>query len=179
MPRGGRIAAGLGLVSIGAALLGVGIMQPAWAGDAVTAYPLRNVVVGGGVGIVGGGMLLVMLSFTGRKAEVAVLPAEVAFARPTTPRYMAPPQARAAAKRDAQKVALPISRLSSPEEIALNRITAEIRELTRTINKAGVLLATGQISSQGYAQYVDELKAQRGLLEKDRVQLEMRNHKLM
>ena len=190
--RGGRIVAGLLLGSAGAALLWAGIAQPDWAGDLIRTYPTRNVAVGGGVGLVGGGILLILLSFTSRKESASVVPAEVAFSRQPTPRPMAIPEARPTASpspRASPSMPLAASSVAaalpsappvseSPEQIALKRITAEIRELTRAINKAGVMLATGQISSQGYAQYVEELKQQRGVLERDRVQLEMRNHKL-
>lgn len=58
---------------------------------------------------------------------------------------------------------------------ALFRLDEEIRDITRRINKAGVKLATGQLSDEGYAQYVEELKRQRGQLEAQRVRIELRS----
>lgn len=59
-----------------------------------------------------------------------------------------------------------------PRELA--DLDVKIREVTREINKAGVMLATGKLSREGYAQYVDDLKRQRGDLEAARMSLEMR-----
>lgn len=57
-----------------------------------------------------------------------------------------------------------------PERV---RLDERIRELTRRINRAGVLLATGQLSHEGYARYVEDLKRERGELEASRVQREL------
>lgn len=55
-------------------------------------------------------------------------------------------------------------------------IDSKIREVTREINKAGVMLATGKLSRDGYSQYVDDLKKQRGDLEAAKIDLEMKRH---
>lgn len=60
-----------------------------------------------------------------------------------------------------------------PQALALFRLDEEIRDLTRRINKAGVMLATGQLSEEGYAHYVEDLKKQRGSLEASRIRLQM------
>jgi hypothetical protein len=114
-----------------------------------------------------GGLLIALFAFQRREHEVDVVPAEVAFASrmaSTTPvlalatqaRHVTPPRAPPA-----------------PRDARIAPLDAEIRELTRKISKAGVMLATGQISKQGYVSFVDDLKKQRGELEARRVNMEM------
>ena len=132
----------------------------------VTRLPAATAFVGG-----------VMFAFVGivlaaiRRHEPqpeASIPAHVAFTSRTVqelepiPRVAREP---AVSKRPAS---------DDPHALAIVGIDAQVRELTKRINKASVMLATGKLSGDAYKKYVDELKLQRGALEADRVHLELR-----
>jgi hypothetical protein len=82
--------------------------------------------------------------------------------------------------RSAQAIEIPSTDASAKAPPPVSResdLDAQIRELTRKINRAGVMLATGKLSEKGYTKYVDDLKRQRGILEADRVHREWRQER--
>jgi len=100
----------------------------------------------------------------------------------------AAPVRRAAAPRTAQVVEAELfvdeepSAPSAPapapapltrKEAALASLDAEIKVITRKIGKARVMLATGQLSKEGYVHYVKGLELKRAELEKSRVRTEI------
>ena len=155
------MAFGLALACVGGAGAGLAILAPRLLPG--VSVPLA---AAGGFLLVAGGALLAVLSFRQAPEPVAVVPAEVAFVTRTARPILVP-----------DRVVLPAARRVAtrrPEEQeAMTRLDDEIRDLTRQINKAGVMLATGQISHQGYASYVGDLKKRRGDLEASRVRLEL------
>ena len=182
MARGSsHLAVGVVFALAGAGSLCAGLLHASWLPGSfltLTGASLASIV---GFVLLLGGLLMALFAFQRPEEVAAVVPAEVAFAsrmvattavlpvpvpaaraRPTRPAAAAPPMpAHVAAPAD-------------PRRAHVAGIDGQIRELTRRINKAGVMLATGQISQQGYASYVDDLKRQRGALEAKRVELEMR-----
>ena len=146
---------------------GVGLLLAGSMGASALPASVWNVDGGAFAGVVGGVLLagagLLLLFSVKRDPEPAPsVPAHVAFtSRPIHRPLEAPepvPHARPA-------------RVVAPELADLDR---KIREVTREINKAGVMLATGKLSREGYAQYVDDLKRQRGDLEAAKLGSELR-----
>lgn len=113
------------------------------------------------------GILMIAFAFRGTPEAAGILPATVAFSQ-----RMNVPQATADAPTSSGRghAAAPAT---DPRSRALLDLDEEVRELTRRINKAGVLLATGQLSDQGYVQYVDDLKRRRAEVEARRVRIEL------
>lgn len=160
------VALGLALTGIGGFALTLGLLRS----------PALGLLIPGAVGqalavLVGGillsiGILVTLLSIRPTPEPVTVVPAHVAFAS-RAPRVEPMPE----------KIHIPYrhaaSRRRPEEQAAMTRLDEQIRDLTRRINKAGVMLATGQISHHGYASYVDDLKKQKGALEANRVRMEL------
>lgn len=115
----------------------------------------------GGVLLAGAGLLLVF-SVKRDPEPAPSVPAHVAFASKPIHRPLEAPEP---APRAAPRTTL------APELADLDH---RIREVTREINKAGVMLATGKLSREGYVQYVEDLKRQRGDLEAAKLSREMR-----
>jgi hypothetical protein len=164
-PSPARISIGILLGAAGAALLVAGLMRAPFLGAAggPATGPVAADVVGGVLLFVG---LLVSLSQTRPRGPPVSVPAHVAFnsrapQRPIVPPLRAEPVAREATPAD-------------DHHRALAKLDEEIRAVTKRINKASVMLATGKLSNEGYKSYVEELKRQRGELEVSRVQLELR-----
>lgn len=61
-------------------------------------------------------------------------------------------------------------------DLEIHALDLQIRELSLKINKATVMLGTGQLSQEGYRRYTDEVKSEKADLEAKRVRLEMRQH---
>jgi hypothetical protein len=163
--RTGRVALGLAMTGMGGTSLGLGLFQPAILPGTLLGLPAAAVAVSVGLALLLPGVLLSLFSIRRVPQAASVVPAHVAFVT-RTPRPAALPE----------RPVLPARRAPTrkPEEqAAMTRLDDEIRELTRHINRAGVLLATGQLSHQGYASYVADLKKRRGDLEVSRVRIEL------
>lgn len=165
--RAGSVAGGLALTGCGACALSLGLLRSPFLPTSVFGAPGAGLVSAAGFLLLVAGLVVSLFSFRSAPEQLSIVPAHVAF-RTRAPRAISSPE----------KVALPAARprVRSREpgaEAVVNRLDDEIRELTRRINKAGVMLATGQISHQGYASYVEELKKQRGELEAKRVRIEL------
>lgn len=163
--RTGRVAAGLALAGMGGASLGLGVFQPPMLPRVVFGMPGAALAAAVGFSLFLPGVLLSLFSIRRAPEAAPVVPAHVAFVT-RTPRPIAMPERPAVPARRA-------SVRKPEEEAAMGKLDEEIRELTRQINRAGVLLATGQISHQGYASYVADLKKKRGELEVSRVRIEL------
>lgn len=111
------------------------------------------------------GVLLAIFSIPRHEPPAPAVPAHVAFT-----------QKKSRAPLPMLDRVTPTSPMRQPArtDASLVNIEAEIRDITRRINRAGVMLATGQLSDQGYAQYVSELKQRRGNLEAHFVRAELR-----
>lgn len=169
---------------LGVAAVGAGVLRPAFLQGGLAGTPLWALVLAGGgvLSLIGGITLVIALRRTDEpEPEV---PAHVAFnSRMTIPDEFAPPARPAAGASPAGAAAASGARLPAPAPVQQRRvpppradiakIDIEIRELTKKINKAGVMLATGQLSQQGYLAYVEDLKRQRGALEAQRVRAEL------
>lgn len=188
----GVVSTALGIGAIGAGLMRVGPLASAFVGTPAWALA----VTAGSVLLLAGGFAL-LFSFRPAPEEPDIVPAHVAFnsrmnapsvVPMTTPRpaTAAAPRARPApASHDEEEDAPGSARLPTPKPQAKSRVApikedianidGQIRDLTRRINKAGVMLATGQLSQQGYLAYVEDLKAQRAKLEAQRVRAELRS----
>lgn len=176
----GHVGVGGTTVTVGVASLAAGVMRPAFleGGFLGTPYWVLALTCGLVLAIAGSMILLFMI----RRVEEAKphVPAHVAFAqRMHVPALLpppAPPPARpapASAPRLPAPTPAPQQRLAPPRADIVS-LDTQIRELTRQINKAGVMLATGQLSQGGYLAYVEDLKKQRGSLEAQRVRAELR-----
>ena len=191
MPRRtAHLPVGIVFVLVGAGCLTAGLLHAAWLPESfltLTGFSLADIT---GFVLLLGGLLIATFAFQRVEPPADVVPAEVAFssrmrvagvpelpvpnlaAPPVRPMAAAAPSAAAptpAAAPAPRAARVPVSR-----DGRLAGIDEEIKELTRKISKAGVMLATGQISQQGYASFVDELKKERGRLEAQRVSLEMK-----
>ena len=164
--RAGSAALGLAMTGIGGISLGLGLLRAAVV--PATVLGTSGPALAGGVGftLVTGGVILSLFSLRRAPEPPAIVPAHVAFVT-RTPRPIPIPDKPAAPPAPRAPVRKP------EEDAAVTQLDDEIRDLTRQINKAGILLATGQISRQGYASYVEDLKKKRGDLEASRVRLEL------
>lgn len=164
---GRAIVAGL-FVGTGAAAAAVTVLRPGVL--AASAWDLRSVAVAasGTIALVLG-FVLFARAFQPAPAPAPSVPAHVAFNSRVSVDPMALPQREPMAAR-------PTTRLSTTSAPALGTPRPgaaaladdpeeQIRELTRKINRAGVMLATGKLSGEGYAKYVEELKKQRSSIE--------------
>ncbi|GEM_PF-4360578 len=178
MARGSsHLVVGAAFALAGTASLCAGLLHAPWLPSSfltLTGASLASIV---GFVLLLGGLLMALFHFQTPEETIQVVPAEIAFAtRMTTPTPSAlhsPAPIPAAPRLRPSPVEVRAAPPAAPRDSRISGIDEEIRELTRRINKAGVMLATGQISKQGYASFVDELKQQRGALEAKRVQLEM------
>lgn len=155
-------------------------------------YPFLEIARVGSVGpflAIAGGLLLcvfgvILVLMPGRvEGPAPSVPAHVAFnqkaaVRPLSESLLPPRPVPAAASATApalppHKPLAPVPPTPRNREPSLAQLDDEIQELTRKINKAGVMLATGQLSTQGYQHYVGDLKKQRGKLEATRVKAEL------
>lgn len=158
---GGVAVAGLGAFSLGLGLLHSPLLPETLGG--MSGAALASVM---GFVLVIAGIMLSIFTFRALPEQAPVIPAHVAFMTRTAQPLPMPERIVIPARRPG-----PARPVESQRQ--MSRLDEEIRELTRKINKAGVMLATGQISHQGYASYVDDLKKQRGKLEASRVRLEL------
>lgn len=157
------------------AAFGVGALALAtWGGHLLTVdlliveAPMLVLILGGLLLV--GAALTVFMGFRGEEGPAPAVPAHVAFmSKQAQPEY----DAAARAKLPPRAVR-PSAPSTAPAEMI--RLDEEIQEVSREINKAGVMLATGKLSREGYMTYVDELKKKRGDLEAARIELEMRRH---
>lgn len=159
----GHVLTGATLASVGATGLVAGAMGSAALPAAILRIPGGTFAMTVGGVLLGGGLLV--LAFSRKKApepEPTVL-AHVAFAsRQHAAPEEPPPQVARPRRASALSQAPPVS-----------QIDLQIREVTKEINKAGVMLATGKLSRDGYVQYVDDLKRQRSELEAAKMDVEM------
>ena len=164
--RTGRVVLGLTMAAIGGASLGLGFFRPWVLPPTVLGLSGPALAASLGLALLFPGVVLSVFSIRRVPESAPIVPAHVAFVT-RTPRPMPlPPERVAAPERRAPT--------RKPEESdAKAKLDDEIRELTKQINKAGILLATGQISRQGYASYVEDLKKKRGDLEASRVRIEL------
>lgn len=158
--RGHVVAAvligGLGLVALALAY-GGGASLPG-----VLGLPGSTLALVTGWVLAFSGLLLLVIGRKKAEAPGPTVPAHVAFAARHAPIVFEPdPTPR---PRSAPAVA-PIPEVAMME--------TRIRELTREINRAGVMLATGKLSSAGYGYYVDKLKAERSELEAAKLDFEL------
>ncbi|HET6405027.1 MAG TPA: hypothetical protein VFH78_10295 [Candidatus Thermoplasmatota archaeon] len=168
---------------VGVALMAAGIARPAFASGSFLATPAwAFLLTAGGVLGVAGAVILVLATRV-QPEEPDIVPAHVAFqsrmsVQPLTP-MPTPAGGRMVSEERArprlQAPAAPIQRRVGPSREDIDGMSAQIQELTKKINKAGVMLATGQLSQEGYLAYVDDLKRQRGNLEAAKVRAEMRS----
>lgn len=165
----GRVLFGILLALIGVASLTVGLVRAPFLPAQLGIVPGWTAATLGGFLLGLTGVMLSIFSMPRHEPPAPAVPAHVAFAqkRAPAPTEIVPVRAPAPAPR-------PAPRETPGTDTSLTGIETEIRELTRRINKAGVMLATGQLSDQGYAQYVAELKQRRGNLEASRVRAELR-----
>ena len=161
------MAAGLAMTGVGGIGLGLGLLRAAVVPATLLGVSGHALVSGLGFSVLVSGILLTLFSLRRAPEAPPIVPAHVAFVT-KTPRPVAIPERPPA---PAAPRALPAHK--PQEDPAMTRLDDEIRDLTRQINKAGILLATGQISRQGYASYVEDLKKKRGDLEASRVRLEL------
>lgn len=175
----GGVTAALGVC---AALLGV--VRPAWALGTFLATPVWALLLTVGFVLLLAGGCTIVFSFRPLPAEADVVPAHVAFnSRMNAPSivpsgFASPAPMMANGERASSRLDLPAAptqKRVAPGRTDLADIDVQIRELTRQIGKAGVMLATGQLSQQGYLAYVDDLKRRRGNLEAARVKAELRS----
>lgn len=160
-----HLAVGGVLAALGASALSAGTLAPGLLPSLVLGMPGATLaLVVGGVLVVGG-LIIMALAYRRVEPELDIVPAHVAFSAKSHAREEEVPLP---ARRPAR------TQSAVPPEIA--SLDAQIREITREINKAGVMLATGKLSRDGYAQYVDDLKRQRGDLEAARIDIELKRH---
>lgn len=171
----GRAVVGGLCAGLGALLAGAGVMRYAFLDVAFLGGAGPFLAIAAGLLLCVFGVILVLMP--GRvDGPLPSVPAHVAFSqraavRPLTAPVM--PARSAAATAADHKPRAPIPHSPRNREPSLAQLDDEIQELTRKINKAGVLLATGQLSTQGYRHYVGDLKKQRGKLEATRVKAEL------
>lgn len=145
---------GAGSAALGSGFLGIAAV-PARIGPVPGAVVFE---VAGGVLLILG-LVVAMRAFEKPDGPLPSVPAHVAFTQRQVQPLVAPP-------RPAPRVAKPASPASEIDE--------QIRECTRKINRAAVMLATGKLSNEGYARYVETLKKERGQLERERVKREFK-----
>lgn len=136
------------LAGAGTTALAGGFLQLSFVPAAIGGLPGPVVAEAvGGVGLIVG-VLLGLSAIRRDEGPVPSVPAHVAFSQRSNKPLVAPP--RGAPMKPAR---------------AEDPLDAQIREVTRRINRAGVMLGTGQLSDAAYKKYVEALKKQRGDLE--------------
>lgn len=175
----GHAAVGIGSGTLGVLLLGAGLFRagPLEGSLAGSPYWLLALVAGGVLALAGA--LILVFTFRGEEEVLSTVPAHVAFRQRMTVEEVLPAPAQrggsgAAASGRLPSPQAPAQRRVAPARDDIASLDAQIRELTKKINKAGVMLATGQLSQQGYLAYVEDLKRQRGKLEANRVRAELK-----
>lgn len=165
--RTGSVVGGLAVAGLGGFGMTLGLLRSPLLPPHLGSAPAHALTSVAGFLLLVGGMLLAVFTFRHVPEPAPVIPAHVAFmSRQAQP--IAAPERVAVRRKPA-----PSRARTAKEQATMSKLDEEIRELTRKINKAGVMLATGQISHQGYASYVEELKKQRGALEASRVRIEL------
>ena len=158
----GHVLTGAAFGTAGAGALLAGLARaPALPASVLFVDGATFATVVGGV-LLAGAALLLVFSVKRDEEPAPSVPAHVAFASKPHAQRIEPPE-HVAPRRAAPAVA--------PE---LAKLDLQIKEVTREINKAGVMLATGKLSREGYSHYVEDLKRQRGDLEAARLSLEMK-----
>lgn len=178
MARGtAQVGAGMTLAAAGLFVTIAGLLGTSLLPDLgpIAGWQLATVL---GFVLLLAGALLAVFSIPREEAPVPLVSATEAFASkrrtplaPPVPAPIATPRRLAAPQPTAPS---PPARAMDAQTLAMFRLDEEIRDLTRRINKAGVMLATGQLSTQGYALYVEDLKKEKGQLEASRVTIELR-----
>ena len=165
--RRAQTVLGMVLTALGTVSLSVGLARASFVPDIAGLEGWIIATIEGFVMLLGG-ILIAIFSFRPTIEPAPVRSATAAFNSRTIQPMPEP------ALRVERPAAAPVAQKSlTPRDLALFRLDEEIRDLTRRINKAGVMLATGQLSDEGYAHYVEDLKRQRGQLEASRVKLEL------
>jgi hypothetical protein len=163
---GRAIVAGL-FVGTGAAVAAVTLIRPGVL--TADAWDVRSAAVAvAGVLALAVGFVLFGRAFQPPPSPAPSIPAHVAFSQRASVDPMALPQREAVASKPVAKLSGTAPALGTPRPTAATAADdpdEQIRELTRRINRAGVMLATGKLSGEGYAKYVEDLKRQRSQIE--------------
>lgn len=175
----GRAVTGGLIGGVGALLAASGLLRYPFVDRAVLGMPGPLLAIAGGLLLLVFGILFAIMPRRDL-GPVPLVAAEVAFSQKPQTRSLAPPPLAprpvptpGAPSLPAHKPFTPVPPTPRNREPSLAQLDDEIQDLTRKINKAGVLLATGQLSTQGYQHYVGDLKKQRGKLEATRVKAEL------
>ena len=176
----GHFAVGVGSSVLGAAALALGVFRIGPLEGAFLGTPLWAIALTAGSVLALAGVLVVVFTYRKEEESPEVVPAHVAFHTRMSAAPLVPP---GPAPRPAA-VAPAGPRLPAPEPVAQRRVApprtdlasldVQIRELSKKINQAGVKLATGQLSQQGYLAYVEDLKRERAKLEAHKVRVELK-----
>jgi hypothetical protein len=122
-------------------------------------WPVAQAVLGGVLLILG--LVAILRVSQSRVKAVKLTPAEESFARRV--------------RHDLEPPPLPVmpgaaaARSADPE---LERVTAELRRIDLDLKRANVMLGTGKLTREGYAAHVEELRAEKGQLEAERIRIE-------
>lgn len=148
------------LISAGGAALAGGFLGLAFVPPSIAGFsgPVVADIAGGVLLLVG--LIVATRAWAKDEAPAPSIPAHVAFSR-----------------RQEQPMVVPDIKKPTPratKHAGLIEIDDQIREVTKKINRASVMLATGKLSDAGYTRYVDALKTQRGSLESERVKKELK-----
>lgn len=161
LPRATRMH--LARLGCGAATLGAGLL---WrvpvdvARVAVEPLPIAGTL------LLGWGLVGAARRPRAPKAAAPPVPAHVAFLKPRTPTHLA-----------AEAAPAPAPRCGGAPSRGGDTRSDEVRELTRQIARAGVLLGTGRLSEEAYRLCVDDLKERRGRLEADLAAAQLRGER--
>lgn len=142
-------------------LLGTLVASAAWLWS--LGWPVGML----GVLVLSFGLATLLLGLRRPEPELSIPPAHVTFYQQT--------------KRDipipeiSYKPAAAMDELEpmGADDFELHRLDVQIRDVTRKINKATVMLGTGKLSDEGFKRYVEDLKSERANLEAARVKIEM------
>lgn len=160
----GHVLTGAVLGSVGAALFVAGLLRAGFVDVMIFTVPGSTLAMTvGGVMLAGAGLVLAASIRPDLGPEPSV-PAHLAFISKPIAHEVEPPELVHPKRRVEAHGTLP------PEVLKLD---TRIRDITREINKAGVMLATGKLSREAFVQYVDDLKKQRGDLEATKIDLEL------
>lgn len=186
----GHAAVGIACALLGAAAIMAGVVRPFFLAGQLLGTPAWALTITAGGVLALTGVLILLFSFRPAPEEPNIVPAHVAFkqrmiVQPVVPASAQRPSVPGSGSAEDGGASSSASRLPAPAAQAKQRvgpikediagIDDQIRDLTKRINKAGVMLATGQLSQQGYLAYVEDLKSQRGKLEAARVRAELRS----
>lgn len=146
---------GIALSLLGTLALGAGIV---WRG--MGWFPLAL-----GALLLLSGLLILAVGLRKPEPQLTIPPAHVTFYQQVK-REVPIPEAHTATASDTLEP-------MDASDLELHRLDVQIREVSRKINKATVMLGTGKLSDEGYKRYVEDLKAERADLEAARVKIEM------